>query len=152
VSENTDGLLVAHNRYLLPTKFDDDYIRWIAFTYGHLGDTIVHNANLRQQNALTGEERLQQSRLQRAVWSEHMDEESNARFKTWICNRAEVLLQEADKWIGDRELPRATWTTRSARAVGLGLFYFEEDPTPEKVRRSSRRAKKVTPKRRSRHT
>jgi hypothetical protein len=151
-SENKDGLLVAHNRYLLPTTFDDDYVRGIAFTYSNLGDTIVHNANLRQRNDLTRDELLQRSRLQRTVWSEHMDEESNARFKAWICDRAESLLQEADKWIGDRELPRKEWNDRSARTVGLGLFYFEEESAPEQVGRSSRLAKNVTPKKRSRHS
>jgi Family of unknown function (DUF6502) len=126
-SENEDGLLVARNRYLLPTGFDDDYVRGMAFSYSNLGDTIAHNANLRQQNHLTREERLQRSRLQRMVWSEHMDEENNARFKTWIYERAEALLQEADRWIGERELPRKAWDSRSARTIGLGLFYFEED-------------------------
>jgi hypothetical protein len=151
-SENHDGLLVARDRYLLPTRFDDDYVRGIAFTYSNLGDTIVHNANLRQQDDLTPEERLQRSRLQRTVWSEHMDEESNARFKAWICDRAESLLREADRWIGDRELPRKAWNSHSARSVGLGLFYFEEDAAQEKMGRSSRPTKKPTPKKRGRRT
>ena len=147
-SENQQGLLVARDRYFLPTRVDDDYVRGVAFSYSHLGDTIVHNANLRQENDLTREERLQRSRLQRTVYSEHMDEESNAKFKAWICDRAEALLREADMWIGDHELPRKAWSGLNARTVGLGLFYFEEDSTQDRSAPSSHRARKATRRRR----
>ena len=37
------------------------------------------------------------------------------------------LLEEANHLIGQAELPESQWATTPPRAVGVGVYYYEED-------------------------
>ncbi len=93
----------------------------------NLGSTLVHNASLHQRSDLSHEKRAELSRLERGVWSEHLTEEGMARFKAWVDVAAPKFLEEANHLIGENELPRSKWGTTQPRAVGVGVFYYEED-------------------------
>ncbi len=125
-SEDEEGRLLAHEAYYFPTKFNDDFVRGIAFAFGNLGSTLVHNASLRQQPNSTREEQIQESRIERTVWSDHLSNEDIRAFKSWVRSRAETFVLDTNQWVGEHELPRDAWTDAD-RTVGVGIYYFEED-------------------------
>ncbi len=98
----------------------------MAYSLSRLGDTLVHNANLRQQPHATREEQVQRGRIERTVWSDHLTEEDIANFKAWIHQRAEAFIHEANHWVGEHEKPRDQWDVCD-RTTGVGLYYYEED-------------------------
>ena len=93
----------------------------------NLGSTVVHNATLHQKSELADEKKAELSRLERGVWSEHLGEEGVARFKAWVEVAAPRFLEEANRLIGETELPRVERVGKPPRAVGVGVFYYEED-------------------------
>jgi hypothetical protein len=125
-SEDDRGWLAARAAYYFPTKYSDDFIRGIAFSFGSLGSTLVHNATLRQQANSTREEQIRKSRIERTVWSDHLTEEDIAKFKAWARERGEVFAKEANQWVGEHELPQEEWKGDD-RTIGVGIYYFEED-------------------------
>lgn len=125
-SEDAQGRISARESYFFPTKFNDDFIRGIAFAFGNLGSTLVHNANLRQENDSTREEQIQRSRIERTVWSDHLSDDDIIAFKAWVRARAEDFVLDANQWVGQHEQPRDAWTDDD-RTVGVGIYYFEEE-------------------------
>ncbi len=126
-SEDEHARLVARASYYFPTKFDDDFIRGVAFAFGNLGGTLVHNAQLRQEHPLDTAEQILKGRFERTVWSEHLSESDVPRFKAWVRDRAEVFVNETNQWLGEYEMPKDVWVAHSPRSVGLGVYYFQED-------------------------
>jgi len=126
-SEDEHGRLLACDAFFLPTKFDDDYIRGMAYRLSNFGQTLVHNANLRQEPGATREEQLQKGRIERIVWSDHLTERDISRFRAWIHERAEAFTYEANHWVGEHEKAQEHWNVAD-RTTGVGIYYFEEDP------------------------
>ena len=127
LSQDSADLLVVSQPFFYSRKFDEDLIRELAFSMSNLGSTVVHNAILHQRSELSHEKKTELSRLERGVWSEHMNEEGVARFKAWVEAAAPRFLEEANRLIGEAELPRTERGTKPPRAVGVGVFYYEED-------------------------
>jgi hypothetical protein len=76
---------------------------------------------------LSRERKAELSRLERGVWSERLTVDGAARFKAWVESAAPKFLDEANHLIGDAELARDKWGTARPRAIGVGIFYYEED-------------------------
>ena len=130
-AEDENGRLLARDVYYFPTKFNEDYIRGMAFAFSNLGATLVHNANLRQQPNSTKEEQTSKGRIERCVWSDHLSEEDIAKFGAWVRERGEAFVQEVNRWVGEHEKPRDQWHSND-RTVGVGVYHFLEDrPSPQ---------------------
>jgi hypothetical protein len=127
LTEGSDDLLSVSQPFFYSRTFDEDLIRELAFSMSNLGSTIVHNATLHQRSELSLEKKIELSRLERGVWSEHLSESGVARFKAWVERAAPKFLDEANRLIGETELPRPERGTKPPRAVGVGIFYYEED-------------------------
>jgi hypothetical protein len=127
LSQTSDDLLVVSQPFFYSRQFDEDLIRELAFSMSNLGSTIVHNAMLHQKAELSHEKKTELSRLERGVWSEHLDEKGVARFKAWVEFAAPRFLEEANRLVGEAEVPRIERGTKPPRAVGVGIFYYEED-------------------------
>jgi hypothetical protein len=127
LSQNSDEQLVVSQPFFYSRQFDEDLIRELAFSMSNLGSTIVHNAMLHQKAELSHEKKTELSRLERGVWSEHLDEKGVARFKTWVELAAPRFLEEANRLVGEAEVPRIERGRKPPRAVGVGIFYYEED-------------------------
>lgn len=127
VSTDLDGLVSVTQPYFFSRTFDEDLIRQLAFSMGNLGSTLVYNASLHQRSDLANESRTELPRLERGVWSEHLTPEGAARFKAWVENTAPRFLDEANHLIGEAELPRSLWGSTTPRAIGVGIYYYEED-------------------------
>ena len=127
LTEDTDGRLTVSQAFFYPRTVDEDYIREVAFSISNIGSTMVHNATVHQREDLSTEKKAQLARLERGVWSEHLGEDGVAKFKAWVNVAAPRFLEEANQVIGQAELPRIERSTKPPRAVGLGIYYYEED-------------------------
>jgi hypothetical protein len=127
LSVGADGLLAVNQPYFFSRRFDEDFIRRVAFAMGSLGSTIVHNASVHQRPDLSEAKKAEIGRFERGVWSEHLTEEGAAKFKRWVETAAQRFLEEANHRIGESELSRSSWGGVEPRAIGVSVFYYEED-------------------------
>jgi hypothetical protein len=127
LEQDAQGLLSVRQPFFYSKVFNEDFVRGLAFSLSNLGSTLVYNASLHQETELSDEEKADLYRLERGVWSEHLSETGAARFKAWVDAAAPRFLEEANRLIGENELPKSEWSLRPPRAVGIGLFYYEED-------------------------
>jgi len=124
--QQADGRVSATQPYLFPREYGADLIRNIAFSLGNLGSTVAHNASVQQLQA-SSEKKRELARLQRGVWSEHLSEEGAKKFKQCVESAAQRFLAEANQFVGENELPRSQWSKTKPRAIGVSVFYYEED-------------------------
>ncbi|HJR69497.1 MAG TPA: DUF6502 family protein [Gammaproteobacteria bacterium] len=127
LSQDLAGLLVVTQPFFFSHEFDEDFVRGIAFCMANMGSTMVHNAKLTQKADLSRKQKAELMRLERGVWSEHLDAAATAQFKAWVDQAGYRFLEEANHFIGRSELPRSQWANHTPRAVGVGLYYYEED-------------------------
>jgi hypothetical protein len=127
VRHDANGLLTVSQPFFYPKVFNEDFIRGLAFSLSNLGSTLVYNAMLHRQDEVPSDRKADLYRLERGVWSEHLTKDGAAKFKSWVDAAAPRFLEEANRLIGETELPKAEWPTTPPRAVGIGLFYYEED-------------------------
>jgi hypothetical protein len=127
LEEDRDGRLVARQRHFFSTEFDEDFVRGIAFSLGNLGSTKLHNAQLHQTPGFSREQNESCGRFERTAWTEHMSREAAALFRAWVYQEGPRFIEQADSWLGEHELPMQEWHADEPRAVGVGLYYFEED-------------------------
>lgn len=125
--EGDDGRLIVTQPFFYSLSFDEDFIRGLAFSAGNLGSTLFYNAILHQRPELSHEEKSNMARLERGVWSERMTMDGADRFRDWVKRSASTFLAEADKVIGENELPQAAWSKHTPRTIGVGVYYYEED-------------------------
>jgi hypothetical protein len=125
--EDGHGRLVVTQPYFYSPRFDEDFIRGLAFSASNLGSTLFYNASLHQRSDLSEEEIKGLARLERGVWSERLSDEGAVRFKEWVRHTAPRFLADADKVIGANELPQNAAGQRSPRAIGVGIYYYEEN-------------------------
>jgi hypothetical protein len=118
-----DGGLFVCERWFRPARFDEDFVHRIAFSLENLGATIVHNAGLYQQRGSASPE---VGRFERIAWTEQLSDDAREAFRSRVRRDGERFIDDAIDWIGKNELPRSEWTD-APRALGVGLYYFEED-------------------------
>jgi hypothetical protein len=127
VSQNDEGLLSPTQSYTYARAFDADFVRGLAFSFASLGTTLVHNTAVAQRQDLSVGHRLALARLERTAWSEHLTSASMQELKQWVDESAPRFLEQANQFIGRHELPRTQWATTPPRAVGVGVYFFQED-------------------------
>lgn len=127
VYQNGGGLLSVTQPFFYPRNYNEDYIRGLAFSLSNLGSTLLYNSMVHQRSDLSHERKGAIARLERGVWSERLSREGLARFKAWVDATAPRFLEEANRVIGESELPQERWVSAPPRAVGLNIFYYEED-------------------------
>jgi hypothetical protein len=127
LTQDSDGFLSVSQSFFYSRVFDQDFIRGLAFSMNNLGSTLVHNAAVHQRTDISNDKKRELGRLERAAWSEHLDEEGIAKFKAWVDDVAPQFLRESNRFIGENELPKSAWNSARPRAVGVSVYYFEED-------------------------
>lgn len=127
VTEDSEGSLTVKQPFFYSRRFDEDLIRGLAFSASNLGSTLTHNASVHRRSDLTNEEKRQLGRLERVIWSEHLTPEGINEFRAWVEHAAPAFLEVANHRIGAVGLPKVAWDSQRPRAVGVGLYYFEED-------------------------
>lgn len=125
--EAADGRVCVTQPYIYARRYDEDLIRSLAFSLGNLGSTLVFNASVHKRSGSSEEKNQERARLERGVWSEHFSKDGAARFKKWVEIAAPKFLEEAHQLVGENELPKSEWSTTTPRAIGVNVFYYEED-------------------------
>ena len=130
VEEDEKGQLRPVKNWFGPSSsVDGKFLRSMSFSLGNLADTLAINADLASRGELKGSK----GRLERYVWTGAISEQDATEFKILAEFRARALVDELDRWIGERE---QGWIRKSEdfassvelKAVrsGLGVYYFEE--------------------------
>jgi hypothetical protein len=127
VTEDNHGLLKVSQPFFYSRQFDEDFVRGLAFSLANHGSTLLYNATLHQRADLSVAQKSQLSRLERGVWSEHLSPAAIENFKVWVHQTAPQFLEDANRVIGESELPKSQWDSFPKRAVGVAIFYYEED-------------------------
>ena len=127
VTQDSYGRLVVTQPFFYSRRFDADFIRGLAFSMNNLGSTLAHNASVHQRLDLSNEEKRRLGRLERVTWSEHLPDEGIAKFKTWVDDAAPRFLEESNRQVAENELPKEARDSHRPRAIGVGVYYFEED-------------------------
>lgn len=123
--EEIDGLLVVKQRYFVSAAFDEDLINRITFALTNLGSTVVHNAEL--YHAQGSNAPMTAGRLERSAWTERLSEADRIEFRAWVRLQGAKFVEDANQWLGERELPKEAWKSHPPRTLGVGVYYFEED-------------------------
>lgn len=126
--EDEQGNVTPGGRYFYPDKFDEDFVRNAAYALRNLGNTLVHNAAIWAENDVLDDPSIgRRIRFERWAWTERLTSESIASFKEWVRSEGTGFIEKADDWIGQNEVPKAVQLEAEPKAVGVGLYYFEED-------------------------
>jgi hypothetical protein len=122
---------------LLPRNFfnsadRDDLMEKVLYSVRNLLETVEFNARSFDQKPSGG--RLQSNispRFERNVWTNKLDQKAAAEFRAWLTEHGQAFLEQADKFIGEREIHEPDQVS-SKPILGLGLYYYEQDPSSAK--------------------
>src|SRR5690606_31260441 len=103
-----------------------DFIRNAAYALKNLGETLVHNATL-ANHSNTARDAIRDGRFERFAWTDGLTPESAEAFKQWVRSEGTRFIELADGWIGKNEVPYEQKNVDQPRAVGVGIYFFEED-------------------------
>lgn len=119
VEQLSDGRLRLLTTSFMPDSSDPESILLAGEAVHDLTNTIVNNLYALQPR---------EKRLERRVYSEALDISDAQALKSFASEKAEILLEEIDNWIADREARTSQADNPSDQArVGLGVFVFEEE-------------------------
>ncbi len=128
VSQDRQHRLLPEERYFNPNDFDEDFVHNAAFALRSLGTTLVYNATVwAAAESATDHNAAEQSRFERVAWTDRLSPEATAAFKVWVRIEGAKFIEEADNWIGNNEATGEQRVRREPRAVGVGLYYFEDE-------------------------
>jgi hypothetical protein len=117
---------------LLPRNFfnsadREDLMEKVLYSVRNLLETVEHNARSFDRNSSGGRSQSDTSpRFERNVWTNKLDQKHAAEFRTWLSEHGQAFLEDADKFIGEREIHEAD-QEGSNPILGLGLYYYEQD-------------------------
>jgi len=128
IVDEQDGVLLVQGRIHLPLNFDEDLIRRITFSMSNLNATVAFNAQLfARKSETTDQTTAILGKFERSAWTDRLSVESVPMFRDYVRQEGNRFLEEADAWIGEREIPRRAWPSHEPRILGVGVYYFEED-------------------------
>lgn len=128
IVDEQNGMLLIQKRIQLPLDFDEDLIRRITFSMSNLNATVAHNAQLlARKNEIAGHSPASLARFERSAWTDRLPTEAVLMFRDYVRQEGSRFLDEAEGWLGEREIPRSTWPSHTPKILGVGIYYFEED-------------------------
>jgi hypothetical protein len=127
LTQRSDGLVSVSQPFFYSRVFNEDFVRGVAFSLSNLGSTLVHNAAVHQRTDISNDRKRELGRLERVIWSERLSDEGIRKFKAWVDDVAPRFLDEGNRVIGEGELPKIEWSNNRPRAIGVSIYYFEED-------------------------
>jgi len=141
VISEVDGTLTVRMRFFQPAEFDPDFIRNIIFAMRNLACTVVHNAGLVSRPDFTDELNAREGRFERFAWSERLDAEGREGFRKWVRSEGAHFIEQADHWIGENELANTEQLLEHPRSIGVGVYFFEEEPDLNAAYAEARKAR-----------
>lgn len=122
-----DGPLSVSQKFFYARNVDEDFIRGLGFSLSSLGSTLVHNATVHQRTDITNEKKRELGRFERVAFTEHMNDKGRTKLRAWVDGAASKFMSDAQFVIGQNEAHDLESLGERPRAVGVGVYYFEED-------------------------
>lgn len=125
IREESDGTLIALRQHHTPLDVDAGFIRSMAFSLANLANTLVLNAV--EPVTVVDKNGADPGRFERYVWSSRLPAGRVSEFKLLASRKAEKLLAQLDRWIGEHETqgPGSNKIVQPSLITGLGIYYFE---------------------------
>jgi hypothetical protein len=122
VERREDGKICLLARAYIPKGIDAHKLNILGTDVQNLISTIDHNLKPETTDPL----------FQRKVSYDSLPDEVLPKFRKLFANRAQVLLESADRWLAqcDRDVTPTVKGVGSNRA-GFGIFFFEESNSEE---------------------
>jgi hypothetical protein len=116
IQELPNGKLRVEKRFFIPSALDEDLIVGFAMIVAPMLETLKHNLSNPDDVF-----------IQRVAYSDHLPATAVEELKQLSYARSAELIQGVDEWISLREID-AQSKLASGRRVGVGVFYFDNDP------------------------
>jgi len=122
VELSAGGKVSLLTRAYIPKDYDSHKINILGTDVQHLLATINHNLQPDQTNPL----------FQRKVSYDHLPDEVLAKFHGKFSQKAQSLLESADKWLArhDRDV-RPSVKGKGRNLAGFGIFFFQKPYSEE---------------------
>jgi Family of unknown function (DUF6502) len=120
------GLLALERDFSFPESLDEDFLRNAAFSLRNLALTLVHNASLVESGRSSEEDHQNLRRFERIAWSRRLAPEELKRFQLWVRDHGAEFIQEADRYISEREESSDVSAAEVHPVSGVGVFFFSD--------------------------
>ena len=105
----------------------EDIIQSIFFSIRNLIETAEYNARLFDQKLLVpNADYADIPRFERAVWTKKLDEAAIEEFRSWLSENGQNFLQDANRFIGERESYDPADFDKYP-VIGVGLYFYRQD-------------------------
>jgi hypothetical protein len=122
VERRADGKIGLLTRAYIPKGIDAHKLNILGTDVQHLISTIDHNLN----------PDTTEPRFQRKVSYDNLPDEVLPKFRRLFAKRAQALLENADKWLAQRDRDATPTVVGSgSNRAGFGIFFFEESISKE---------------------
>ena len=117
IEDLPDGRIDAVKRYFVPGDFDEKAIAVVSSLLYPLTAGIAHNSNPNRNS---------DGFIQRLAYSERLDGNARARFRSWSRAEATKFIEAMDDWLAENEGLAGPFDGGPDQSfVGIGVFYFE---------------------------
>lgn len=123
-----EGLLRLIRDFSFPERLDVDFLRNAAFSIGNHAETLFHNALCADSRRSQRQRDPVARRFERIAWSRRLSERDRREFESWVSERGEEFVKEADKFVAHREHTNDDGGADGAKVVGVGVYFFSARP------------------------
>jgi hypothetical protein len=124
--QTSDGMMSLSRDYSFPDSLDEDFLRNAAFSIGHLGDTVFHNAVLVDTGQGSASGHVADGWFERIAWSRRLSQRSTDDFQQWVRNEGTDFVLKAEDFISQREGDGLDPQSENQKVSGVGVYFFRE--------------------------
>ena len=106
--------------FVIPIGINPDKFVSVSFSLANLANTLAHNvSDVADQKPL----------FERFLWTDRLNSDNRDEFQKVAGARATEFLKSLDKWVAEREFPKAEHENQAAKRIGLGIYLFDTEST-----------------------
>jgi Family of unknown function (DUF6502) len=118
------GLLKLVRDFSFPESLDEDFLRNAAFAIGNHAETLFHNALMADSGMVTAQDHQVSGRFERYAWSRRLGEADISAFQSWVRDKGDRFIWEADAYISRCEANSEHAVTDASKVAGVGVYFF----------------------------
>jgi hypothetical protein len=119
VREDDNGTLTVLQKTFTPANLDEKLVNSIAISMRALASTVAYNSNPQRQGV---------GRIERIVVTDRLNKKRLNKFREQAYKQVTKITERLDDWLADFELDYYNADDAPGPQVGIGVFYFEDDP------------------------
>jgi hypothetical protein len=113
-------------RFLRFAQDRSDLMQYVLFSLRNLLETVEFNTRESEYTDAEGCTHESLRRFERTVWTNKLDQEDIAAFKSWLAEHGQDFLQQANVFISARGQSEKEGTT-DRPVIGVGMYFYEQD-------------------------